>query len=72
MKNEFLKLMTSGSAKSRYINSTRELSQAKHLTNIGIKEFGPYKMVNQLHNVDSEVPGLNLLVNDRKGPIIIQ
>ena len=30
----------------------------------GPKEFSPYKTINQLHDVDSKVPELNLLVND--------
>ena len=40
------------------INSKREISEAKHSTKIGIKEFSPYKTINQLHNVDSEASGI--------------
>ena len=37
------------------VNSKHEISEAKHSTNIGPKEFGPYKSVSQHHDVDSEV-----------------
>ena len=36
-------------------NSTRELSEAKHSANNGLKKFSPHQTVSHLHNVDSEV-----------------
>ena len=46
------------------INSKREISEAKHSTNIGIKELSPYKSVNQHATLIAKVLGSNPLVND--------